>query len=64
MAQVNKELIDKRFMQIDGKMKTLKFILSRGESVARFKDELNNLDEIINDLKSQIDRIQDPMRNG
>ena len=64
MAQINKELIDKRFMQIDGKIKTLKFILSRGESVARFKDELNNLDEIINDLKSQINRIQDPMRNG
>jgi|TARA_R100000479_G_scaffold13543_1_gene5345 cell fate (sporulation/competence/biofilm development) regulator YlbF (YheA/YmcA/DUF963 family) len=64
MAQVNKELIDKRFMQIDGKMKTLKFILSRGESVARFKEELNNLEEIITDLKSQIDRIQDPMRNG
>ena len=51
-------------MQIDGKMKTLKFILSRGESVARFKEELNNLEEIITDLKSQIDRIQDPMRNG
>ena len=64
MAQVNKELIDKRFMQIDGKIKTLKFILSRGESVARFKDELNNLEELTNDLKSQIDRIQDPMRNG
>ena len=64
MAQINKELIDKRFMQIDGKIKTLKFILSRGESVAGFKDELNNLDEIINDLKSQINRIQDPMRNG
>ena len=64
MAQINKELIDKRFTQIDGKIKTLKFILSRGESVARFKDELNNLDEIINDLKSQINRIQDPMRNG
>ena len=64
MAQINKELIDKRFMQIDAKIKTLKFILSRGESVARFKDELNNLDEIINDLKSQINRIQDPKRNG
>ena len=64
MAQINKELIDKRFTQIDGKIKTLKFILSRGESVARFKDELNNLDEIIYDLKSQINRIQDPMRNG
>ena len=64
MAQVNKELIDKRFMQVDGKIKTLKFIVSRSEPVSRYKEELNNLEEILNDLKSQIERIQSPMRNG
>ena len=64
MAQVNKELIDKRFMQIDGKIKTLKFIISRNEPVSRYKEELNNLEEVVNDLKSQIERIQSPMRNG
>jgi cell fate (sporulation/competence/biofilm development) regulator YlbF (YheA/YmcA/DUF963 family) len=64
MAQVNKELIDKRFMQIEGKIKTLKFIVSRNEPVSRYKEELNNLEEVVNDLKSQIERIQSPMRNG
>ena len=64
MAQVNKELIDKRFMQIEGKIKTLKFIVSRKEPVSRYKEELNNLEEVVNDLKSQIERLQSPMRNG
>jgi hypothetical protein len=64
MAQLNKELIDKRFMQIEGKIKTLKFIVSRNEPVSRYKEELNNLEEIVNDLKSQMERFQTPMRNG
>jgi hypothetical protein len=64
MAQLNKELIDKRFMQIEGKIKTLKFIVSRSEPVSRYKEELNNLEEIVNDLKSQMERFQTPMRNG
>jgi hypothetical protein len=64
MAQLNKELIDKRFMQIEGKIKTLKFIVSRNEPVSRYKEELNSLEEIVNDLKSQMERFQTPMRNG
>jgi cell fate (sporulation/competence/biofilm development) regulator YlbF (YheA/YmcA/DUF963 family) len=64
MAQLNKELVDRRFMQIEGKIKTLKFIVSRNEPVSKYKEELNNLEEIVNDLKSQIERLQTPMRNG
>jgi hypothetical protein len=64
MAQINKELIDRRFMQIEGKIKTLKFIVSRNEPVSKYKEELNNLEEIVNDLKSQMERFQTPMRNG
>ena len=64
MAQLNKELIDRRFMQIEGKIKTLKFIVSRNEPVSKYKEELNNLEEIVNDLKSQMERFQTPMRNG
>jgi hypothetical protein len=64
MAQLNKELVDRRFMQIEGKIKTLKFIVSRNEPVSKYKEELNNLEEIVNDLKSQMERFQTPMRNG
>jgi hypothetical protein len=64
MSAINKELIDRRFMQIEGKIKTLKFLLSRQEPVIKFKNELSDMEEIVNDLKSQIERIQSPMRNG
>ena len=60
----NKELIDRRFSQIEGKIKTLKFLLSRQSSVSDFKNELSNLEEIVNDLKSHVERNTTPLRNG
>ena len=60
----NKELIDKRFMQIDGKLKTLKFLMSRQSSKEQFMDEIKGLTEVVDDLKSIIERQSTPLRNG
>lgn len=60
----NRELVDKRFTQIEGKIKGLKFILSRQSPVSEFKKELESLEEIVSDLKSMIEREQSPLRQG
>ena len=60
----NQELIDKRFDQIDGKIKTLNYLLSRQSSVKEFQDELKNMEDLLADLKSLIERNLDPLRNG
>ena len=60
----NQELVDKRFDQIEGKIKTLKFLLSRQSSVNDFKGELNQMEELVSDLKSLVERDLTPLRNG
>lgn len=60
----NQELIDKRFEQIEGKIKTLKFLLSRQSSVNDFKNELNQVEELVDNLKSLVEREASPLRNG
>ena len=60
----NSQLVDKRFSQIEGKIKTLKFLLSRQSPVREFQAELENLEEVIDDLKSIIEREMTPLRNG
>ena len=60
----NQQLVDKRFDQIEGKIKTLKFLLSRQSSVNDFKNELNQMEELVNDLKSLVERDSTPLRNG
>lgn len=60
----NQVLIDKRFDQIDGKIKILKFLLSRQSSASQFEMEINNLEEIMEDLKSLVERNLTPLRNG
>jgi len=60
----NKELVDKRFSQIEGRIKTLKFLLSRQSSVQQFKDELKSLENTVEDLKSMIERDYSPLKNG
>jgi len=60
----NQQLIDKRFDQIEGKIKILKHLLNRQSSVQDFKDELNQMEEILDNLKSLIERNLDPLRNG
>lgn len=60
----NPQLIDKRFDQMESKIKTLKFLLSRQSSVKEFQDELKNMEDVLADLKSLIERNLDPLRNG
>tara|TARA_B100000497_G_scaffold89697_1_gene100008 strand:+ start:1169 stop:1357 length:189 start_codon:yes stop_codon:yes gene_type:complete len=60
----NTQLIDKRFQQMESRIKVLKFLLSRQSSVEDFKEELNNMEEILEDLKSLIERGLDPLRKG
>jgi len=60
----NPQLIDKRFEQMESKIKILKFLLSRQSSVKEFQDELKNMEDLLADLKSLIERNLDPLRNG
>ncbi len=60
----NTQLIDKRFQQMESRIKVLKFLLSRQSSVEDFKEELKNMEEILEDLKSLIERGLDPLRKG
>ena len=64
MAFRNKELVDKRFMQIEGKLKTLKYQLRGQSSKEEFEETLTKLEETVIDLKSLIERSIDPLRNG
>lgn len=61
----NQELVDKRFMQIEAKLKTLKFILSRpSASASEFNKVITETEEIVSDLKALIERDKTPLRNG
>tara|TARA_B110000444_G_C18624671_1_gene493844 strand:+ start:530 stop:721 length:192 start_codon:yes stop_codon:yes gene_type:complete len=61
----NTELIDKRFMQLDAKLKTLNFLISRPDtSREEFKEVINQTGIVLDDLKSLINRNLDPLRNG
>jgi len=60
----NQELIDKRFSQIEGKLKTLKLLISHQTTVDEFRKEIEATEEIVNDLKSLIEREASPLRYG
>lgn len=60
----NKELIDKRFDQIDHKLKTLEFLLSRQSSTQDFKNTINETKELVENLKSMIEKETSPLRFG
>jgi len=61
----NQELVDKRFMQIEGKLKNLKFLLTRPETKSsEFKKTIEGTEELVNDLKSILERDSTPLRNG
>lgn len=61
----NQELIDRRFMQLEAKLKTMNLLLSRpGSTSKQFKDEIKDAEEVIMDLKAIIERDTTPLRNG
>ena len=60
----NKELVDKRIIQIEGKIKTLQHLLNGQSTSDQFKGVLNDLNEVVEDLKSILEREIDPTRYG
>lgn len=60
----NKELVDKRFQQIDSKLKTLEFQLSRQTDVREFKATINETKELVENLRSIIEKETTPLRYG
>jgi len=61
----NQELIDRRFMQLEAKLKTMNLLLSRpGSTSKQFRDEIKDAEEVIMDLKAIIERDTTPLRNG
>ena len=59
-----KELIDRRTSQIDNKIAQLRSNL-RGQSTKEdFEKNIDDLEEIVEDLKSQLERTLTPLRNG
>jgi len=65
MAFRNKELVDKRFVQLKSKIKNLDLMISRGKSTAQdFRVELKSTYEFIEEFESLIEREASPLRNG
>jgi hypothetical protein len=60
----NKELVDKRIVQIEGKIKTLQHLLNGQSTSEQFKGVLNDLNEVVESLKSILEREMDPTRYG
>lgn len=61
----NQELIDRRFMQLEAKLKIMTLLISRpGSTTQDFKDVIKDTGEVLDDLKSLISRNLDPLRNG
>ena len=61
----NKELVDKRFVQLKSKVKNLDLMVSRGKSTAQdFRAELKSTYEFIEEFESLIEREASPLRNG
>ena len=64
MSFRNKELIDKRLSQLDGKLKAYRFLLNRQGSKEDFSKVLTDSENILEDLTSLVERESSPMRNG
>tara|TARA_B100000287_G_scaffold399766_1_gene418378 strand:- start:812 stop:1006 length:195 start_codon:yes stop_codon:yes gene_type:complete len=64
MSFRNKELIDKRLSQLDGKLKAFRFLLNRQGSKEDFNKVLTDSENILEDLTALIERESSPMRNG
>tara|TARA_B100000900_G_scaffold36556_1_gene27400 strand:- start:872 stop:1057 length:186 start_codon:yes stop_codon:yes gene_type:complete len=61
---MNKEIIDRRITQIENGIQKLKYNLRGQSSKKEFETNLNNLEETVEDLKSQLERFTTPLRNG
>lgn len=64
MSFRNKELIDRRLVQLEGKLKAFNFLLNRQGSREDFKKTLDEAQNLLEDLTAIIERESSPMRNG
>tara|TARA_B100001094_G_scaffold332658_1_gene405712 strand:+ start:387 stop:572 length:186 start_codon:yes stop_codon:yes gene_type:complete len=61
---MNKEIIDRRISQVEGLIAGLRYNL-RGQSTKQeFESNIDKLEEIVEDLKSHLERYTTPLRNG
>ena len=51
-----RELVNKRIDQVEGKLKTLTFMVNRGSNVREFRQEIRNIEEILEDLRAILER--------
>ena len=51
-----RELVNKRIDQVEGKLKTLTFMINRGSNVREFRQEIRNAEEILEDLRAILER--------
>jgi hypothetical protein len=58
----NRELFTRRLEQIEGRLKGLTLMVSRGESVRDFKHEISKIENMVDELKGYIER--EPMSPG
>ena len=64
MAFRNKQLIDKRLSQLDGKLTAFRFHLNRQGTTQDFQKTLEETENILEDLTALVERESSPMRNG
>jgi len=60
----NKELIDKRFDQIDGKIRHLRHLLNGQSTTQDFTQALDELQNMQDEIRSMLDRDTTPLRRG
>jgi|TARA_Y100000114_G_scaffold65309_1_gene59820 archaellum component FlaC len=61
---MNREIIDRRISQIEGAIARLKYNLTGQSSKKDFENNLNDLEDTVEDLKSHLERVLSPLRNG
>jgi len=52
----NRELILRQLERIDNSMNKMKFYLNRGESIDNYKSEISNVENLISEIKSMVER--------
>jgi hypothetical protein len=52
----NRELMLRQLERIDSSMNKMKFYLNRGESTDNYKIEISNVENLVSDIKSMIER--------
>ena len=60
----NLDLVNKRFDQLFGKLKNIKYGVNMGNKIIDINNEITSTEELLNDLRDLIDRETSPLRNG